>query len=164
MDINTGLSNQQAAGAAGLLTTLLADEYVLYTKTRNYHWNVTGPHFHDLHKFFESQYEDLDGKIDEIAEFIRSLGQASPGSLAEFVKMARLRESAGALMPGTEMLKDLLADHETMCRQLRQDLATAQEKFGAADVADFLTGLLEDHQKMAWMLRATAGGSAAQRM
>jgi starvation-inducible DNA-binding protein len=85
MALNIGLKDAQRKGVIGLLKPLLADEYVLYTKTRNYHWNVTGPHFHDLHKFFESQYDALDGKIDDIAEFIRSLGEKSPGSLAEFL-------------------------------------------------------------------------------
>ena len=71
MKANIGLSAKQRDGVVALLNATLADEYVLYTKTRNYHWNVTGPHFNDLHKFFELQYEALDRKIDEIAEFVR---------------------------------------------------------------------------------------------
>src|SRR5437660_12075699 len=121
MQTNTGLTTPQRSGAAALLGTLLADEYILYTKTRNYHWNVTGPHFHDLHKFFEAQYEDLDGKIDEIAEFIRSLGEAAPASLAEFLKTSRLKEPTGPLA-APAMIQDLLGDHEAVSRQLRQAL------------------------------------------
>ncbi len=139
--INVGLSDKQRKGAVGLLTTLLADEYVLYTKTRNYHWNVTGPHFHDLHKFFESQYEDIDGKIDD---------------LAEFAKTARLKEAPAGKLSAKQMIHDLLDSHEALVRQLRKDIGKAGDDFHAADVADFLTGLAEDHQKMAWMLRATA--------
>jgi starvation-inducible DNA-binding protein len=152
MALPIGLTNEQRAGTVALLKPLLADEYVLYTKTRNYHWNVTGPHFHDLHKFFESQYEALDESIDEIAEWIRSLGERSPGSLKEFLGTARLREASA--VKATAMIEDLLADHETVIRQLREDVKAAGDKFAAADVSDFLTGLLEEHEKMAWMLRA----------
>jgi starvation-inducible DNA-binding protein len=153
MSVNTGLTDTQRTGSVGLLKALLADEYVLYTKTRNYHWNVTGPHFHDLHKFFEAQYDDLDGKIDEIAEFIRALGEKSPGSLAEFLSAARLKEATPGNLTAAQMVQDLLANHETLARALREDIEKAGS-LQAADVEDFLTGLLEDHQKMAWMLRA----------
>ena len=156
MTPNLGLTDNDRTGAIALLKPLLADEYVLYTKTRNFHWNVIGPHFHDLHKFFESQYEELDGKIDDIAEFIRSLGSKSPGSLAQFLAATRLKEVGSEPIKAHEMVKDLLADHETIIRQLRGDVALATDQFHAADVADFLTGLLEDHQKMAWMLRSCA--------
>ncbi len=156
MKIQNGLSDSNRAGAVALLEPLLADEYVLYTKTRNYHWNVTGPHFNDLHKFFESQYDDLDEKIDEIAEFIRSLGERSPGSMAEFLKTARLKEAGAKKLSAEKMVADLLADHEAICTVLRKDISRAGDKYGADDVADFLTGLLEDHQKMAWMLRSIA--------
>jgi len=148
-----GLTEKDRNGAVGLLKPLLADEYLLYTQTRNYHWNVTGPHFNDLHKFFESQYGSLDEKIDAIAEFIRSLGAKSPGSLAEFLGATRLAE-AGAPASSNDMIRNLLANHETVIVQLRKDIGVAGEQFHAADVADFLTGLLEDHQKMAWMLRS----------
>jgi starvation-inducible DNA-binding protein len=154
MSIHIGLSDTQRAGAVKLLSDLLADEYVLYTKTRNYHWNVTGPHFNDLHKFFEAQYTAVDAAIDEIAEYIRSLGERSPGTLTEFLAAARIKE--GIAGDASSMVRDLLASHESIVRQLRHDLETAQEQFHAADVADFLTGLLEDHQKQAWMLRSIA--------
>jgi starvation-inducible DNA-binding protein len=155
MKPDIGLNVKQRSGLVALLTPLLADEYVLYTKTRNYHWNVTGPHFNDLHKFFEAQYDELDGKIDEIAEFIRSLGGPAPGSLAEFLKTTRLKEAKGSVT-AAQMVKDLLADHEAIVRQLRLDITRSADEFKADDVADFLTGLAEDHQKMAWMLRSIA--------
>ena len=154
MKINIGLSGQQRAGVVALLSTTLADEYVLYTRTRNYHWNVTGPHFNDLHKFFESQYGAIDEKIDEIAEFVRYFGEKVAASLSTFQKAARLKDDSGETLTAQKMVARLLADHEELIRNLRNDLQTAADKFGAADVADFLTGLLEDHQKMAWMLRS----------
>ncbi|GAB4367448.1 MAG: Dps family protein [Bryobacter sp.] len=153
-EINIGLNQEQRKGVAGLLLPLLADEYVLYTKTRKYHWNVEGPNFSDLHKFFESQYDEIDETIDEVAERLRALDEYAPGSLAEFQKLARLKEDT---IPGAsprQMIANLLADHEAIVRTLRADLETAKDKFGDAGNQDFLTGLLEAHEKAAWMLRS----------
>jgi starvation-inducible DNA-binding protein len=136
-----------------LLNTLLADEFVLYTKTRNYHWNVVGPQFNDLHKFFEKQYEALNEVVDEVAERARTLGGRAWGTLAEFVKASRLRERPGESPDARGMIADLLADHESIVRQLRIDLEVAA-KHGDAGTTDFLTGLMEKHEKTAWMLRA----------
>src|SRR5438105_15750874 len=111
MKPNIGLSDSNRDGVVKLLTPLLADEYVLYTKTRNYHWNVVGPQFNDLHKFFEAQYEELDDVVDEVAERARALGGRAAGTLAEFVRRARLKEAADSPDAPT-MIANLLADHE----------------------------------------------------
>src|SRR5438309_9651855 len=95
MKPNIGLSDSNRDGVVKLLTPLLADEYVLYTKTRNFHWNVVGPQFNDLHKFFEGQYEALDDIVDEVAERVRALGGRSVATLAEFSRLARLAERPG---------------------------------------------------------------------
>ena len=152
--LDIGLGDEARKGVIEVLNTLLADEYVLYTKTRNYHWNVVGPQFNDLHKFFEAQYEELDGFVDDVAERIRQLGGKSPGTLAEFSKAARLKERPGQRPNARAMLTALLADHEAVIKTLRADLATAMEKLGDAGTSDFLTGLMEKHEKMGWMLRA----------
>ena len=149
-----GLSDASRNGVLKLLAPLLADEYVLYTKTRNFHWNVIGPQFNDLHKFFEAQYEELNGFVDDIAERMRQLGGKSPGTLAEFSKAARLKERPGQRPNARGMLAALLADHEAVITTLRADLETAMDKFKDAGTNDFLTGLMEKHEKMAWMLRA----------
>jgi len=154
MKPNIAIPDAGRDAVVALLNALLADEYVLYTKTRNYHWNVTGPQFNDLHKFFESQYEALDDTVDEVAERARSLGGRAAGSLAEFAKTTRLKEEAGGAPPARDMLASLLADHEAVIRTLRADIATVQDKHGDVGTADFLTGLMEEHEKMAWMLRA----------
>ncbi|MCX6609357.1 MAG: DNA starvation/stationary phase protection protein [Acidobacteria bacterium] len=152
--ISIGLDQSQRIGVANLLRQTLADEYVLYTKTRKYHWNVEGPHFHDLHKLFESQYEEIDETIDEVAERIRALGLYSTGSFEEFLKDARIKEDAGGQVGANQMIENLLSDHEAIIRSLRADLVTAAESYGDAGNQDFLTGLLESHEKAAWMLRS----------
>lgn len=154
MEPKIGLNKEQREGVTGLLKTLLADEYVLYTKTRNYHWNVKGPLFHDLHKFYEGQYEQIDGTIDDVAERIRALGGTAPGSLAEMLALATLKETPGGGLTAQEMTGSLLADHEQVIVFLRGALEAAASRHGDAGTSDFLTGLMEEHEKMAWMLRA----------
>ncbi|GIW45870.1 MAG: DNA starvation/stationary phase protection protein [Candidatus Binatia bacterium] len=156
MRVNIGLTEQQREAVCAILRALLADEFVLYTKARNYHWNVVGPQFHDLHKLFEEQYEALDDIVDEVAERIRSLGGVAPGTLEEFRQAARLREEPGKVPSAREMVRNLAEDHEAIVRQLRQDIAATQDQHHDVGTADFLTGLMERHEKYAWMLRATA--------
>jgi starvation-inducible DNA-binding protein len=183
-----GVADKDRATVVDLLNALLADEAVLYTKTRNYHWNVRGMHFNDLHKFFDAQYGELNEIVDEVAERARSLGGVAIGSLAEFVmrargslecgeeivggdqaqslgrvavrslsellKRPRLNDRAGDMPDAPGMIRTLLEDHENVIRYLRSDLKTVQEKHGDAGTSDFLTGLMEQHEKMSWMLRS----------
>lgn len=154
MKPETGMADKDRDAVVAILNTLLADEAVLYTKTRNYHWNVRGMHFNDLHKFFDAQYGELNGIVDEVAERARSLGGLAIGTLAEFQKRARLKERPGVQPEAQGMIRGLLEDHEAVIRSLRADLQTAVEKHGDAGTSDFLTGLMEQHEKMAWMLRS----------
>jgi starvation-inducible DNA-binding protein len=155
MKLNIGLNDQQREGVAQILNALLADEYVLYTKTRNHHWNITGPHFSTLHALFQTQYEELDDIIDEVAERVRALGGPAAGTLTEFLKLARLKEHSGQKLNAQEMIAALLADHEAVIRQLRSDLDACVSKHGDTGTSDFLTGLMEKHEKTGWMLRST---------
>jgi len=154
MKINIGLSDTARKATGDILNRLLADEVVLYVKTRNFHWNVEGPDFSPLHKFFEEQYDALDEIMDEVAERARALGGYAAGSLGEYGKLTRLKEAAGSAKPAKEMLAELLSDHESIIQSLRKDIATVGEEHGDKGTEDFLTGLMEQHEKMAWMLRA----------
>jgi len=156
MKLNLGLSSKALESVVDALAVLLADEHVLYVKTRNFHWNVTGPHFGPLHALFEKHYDELAETIDEVAERIRSLGGTAPGSMAAFLKLARLSEATGKTPKDSEMIAALLADHEAIIRELRGTISLA-DKHGDEGTADFLTGLLEGHEKTAWMLRAHLG-------
>ncbi len=159
MNPNIGISDSNRQSVVKILNTLLADEYVLYTKTRNYHWNVVGPQFNDLHKFFESQYEALNDIVDEVAERGRALGGKAAGTLAEFSQQTRLKEQPGQYPDARAMLTNLLADHERVIQSLRGDLPAVMDKYADAGTNDFLTGVMEKHEKMAWMLRAFLEGS-----
>ncbi len=154
MTPNIGISAEKLEGIAKLLNTLLADEYVLYTKTRNYHWNVTGPNFTEYHTFFEELYDFVDEQIDEIAERIRTLGHFPLASLHEFLAVTRLLETKHQQSTALAMMQELLNDHETIIRMLRHDVQVTAEEFGDAGTSDFLTGLMAAHEKIAWKIRA----------
>jgi len=160
MKPNTGLADKEREGVVKILNTVLADEYVLNTKTKNYHWNVVGPQFHDLHKFLDGQYEELAEIVDDVAERARSLGGPALGTLGEFLKQTRLKEQPGQYPGAREMIANLLADHEALIRTLRVDLETCAERYHDIGTNDFLTGLMEKHEKMAWMLRACLEGKS----
>ena len=153
MKPNIDISDQNRQAVADILNALLADEYVLFTKTRNAHWNITGSNFMELHKFFEGQYEALDEIIDQVAERVRTLGHYSLASLADFLKVTRLSEGE-ALSSESSALKTLLENHEVLISSMRKDIITINDKHKDLGTADFITGIMEQHEKMAWMLRA----------
>ena len=154
MKTNIGISDKNRKEVVDVLNSILSDEYLLYTKTRNFHWNVTGPDFSELHKFFESQYEELDDIVDDTAERVRSVGGRALGTVAEFLKNSVLKEAPGVYPKADKMISILLSDHEAVIQKLRVDLASCAEKYEDMGTSDFLTGLMEKHEKMAWMLRA----------
>lgn len=139
---------------ATMLEALLGNEYVLTTKTRNYHWNVSGPLFGVLHKFFEKQYEELDEVVDEVAERIRMLEHRSPGTLREFLDLTALKENTEEWPDARGMISNLLLDHEAIVQELRQNVDLCQDRHGDQSTADFMIDVLRRHEKMAWMLRA----------
>ena len=157
MTIEIGLPGQSREAIGRMLNKLLADEHVLYVKTRNYHWNVVGPQFHSLHEMFEEQYKQLGEAGDEIAERARMLGVVALGSMSAFLDEARLAEDAGEPPDAPAMLTNLVHDHERVIQQLRADIEACDEQHNDQGTADFLTGLMEQHEKQVWMLRAQAG-------
>ena len=151
--INIGLDDGSVEKITGILNSTLADEYLLLTKTKNYHWNVVDPRFNDLHKFFDEQYGQISEIVDEVAERVRSIGGKTIATMTEFLQITRLKENPSEYPSANTMLENLLNDHETIIRQLRKDLETC-EQLGDAGTTDFLTGIMEEHEKMAWMLRS----------
>ena len=137
-----------------VLEKALADTYALALKTQNYHWNVTGADFFQLHCMFEEQYGYLSGAVDELAERIRALGHLSPGGLKAFQSLTQIEDGDGSSSP-IDMVKDLAKDHETVSSLLKEGVAAAEEN-GDVSTADMLTGRLTVHQKAAWMLNASA--------
>jgi len=154
MKTNIGLNDETRLEIGQLLNRLLADEYVLYATTRDYHWNVTGPDFPSLHRQFEEQYDQIAQGMDDIAERARAIGIGARGNWADLTKAALTSADPGIGLPPEHMLAELLALHEDLVVQLRTDTAACSTRFNDAGTADFLTGLMARHEKTAWMLRA----------
>ena len=155
MDINMGLDQGQRETMARAVARLLADTYALYFKTHAYHWNVTGPRFHDLHAMFEAQYTELWQATDDIAERVRALGYMAPISYDEMAKSASI-EFDSATPDAATMVTSLVAGHEQVVRTAREVLSLAGEH-GDEATADLVAPRISVHEKTAWMLRATAG-------
>lgn len=135
------------------LNVLLADEYVLYTKTRAAHWNVDGSNDFELHVFLENQYNRLDYMIDEIAEQIRSLGHFASASLKDFLSVSQMSNDNCNFKNAKEIFEMLRNDHDAMIRMMQHEVVPISKKLKDQNTAMFITGLLEQHKKMAWMLR-----------
>jgi starvation-inducible DNA-binding protein len=133
------------------LAHLLADTYLLYLKTQNFHWNVTGPHFISLHKLFEEQYESLSAATDVLAERIRALNAEAPGSFSDFLKLASLEEACEETS-AEDMVASLLKDHEAMSAAIKDMFAITQEDEVTMDI---LIERKTEHDKIIWMLRST---------
>jgi starvation-inducible DNA-binding protein len=151
--IDTGISRENMQKITNILNDDLADEYVLLTKTKNYHWNVEDPRFNDLHKFFEEQYELLATAVDEIAERVRAVGGKSRATLKEFISSSQIKEDVGSFPDADTMLGNLLSDHEVIIKTLRKNINECQD-LNDEGTANFLTDKMEEHEKMAWMLRS----------
>lgn len=160
--LNIGLTEEQRQGVAELLNKDLADAYLLLVKTKKYHWDVVGPQFRTLHQLWEEQYMALTETIDSIAERVRTLGGYPIGTMEGFLKVASLKEHAGNVPIATEMVSRLVDDHEQVIRNLREHIDSCSEKFHDEGTADFLTGIMEGHEQMAWMLRSFIEGQALQ--
>ena len=151
---NIGITEQNRQKIADILDNILADEYILYTKTRNYHWNIVGPHFNEYHKTFEEQYDGLSDDVDEVAERIRSLGHKASSTLSEFQKNSQIKEHPGEYPNANTMVSNLLEDHESIIQTIRAKVSDVSEQYGDVGTEDFLVSLMEKHEKTAWMLRS----------
>jgi starvation-inducible DNA-binding protein len=154
MKASIGITPANLQAVATELSKLLADEFVLYTKTRNALWNVEGPDFHTKHIFFEGQYELLDETMDSVAERIRQLGHYAPATLQNFLQLTHLTEKLGQPNDSLGFIKELLTDHENIIIFLRENINRFANDYGDLGTSDYITGLMEQHEKMAWMLRA----------
>ena len=151
MDI--GINNKDRKNIADGLSKLLADSYILYLKTHNFHWNVEGPMFNTLHQMFMVQYTELWNALDMIAERIRSLGHYAPGSYKKYSELSSIDESEEESVSAKSMIKQLLEGHEAVVKTIRGVYPVAEKGQDEASL-DLLTQRLQLHEKTAWMLRS----------
>lgn len=152
MKIDIGISEASRKEIADGIARLLADSYILYVKTHNFHWNVTGPLFNTLHLMFEEQYTELAEAVDEIAERIRALGFPAPGTYKQFAELSSIGEEEG-VPEAEDMIRQLVEGQEAVVRTARQLLPVASEVSDEPTV-DLLTQRMQIHEKNAWMLRS----------
>ena len=151
-EINIGISEKDRKTVCRGLNKLLADSYILYLKTQNYHLNVTGQMFQSLHLLFENQYQEQAIAVDGIAERIRALGEYAPGSFAAFSKVSSIKEESS--IPSTEeMIYNLIHGNEAVVTTAREIVSLADEC--EDDVtSDLMINRMQVHEKNAWMLRS----------
>jgi starvation-inducible DNA-binding protein len=123
MQTNIGLNETARKAVSDQLAKLLADEFILYTKTRNAHWNIEGPDFHAAHVFFESQYQQLDEIIDSVAERMRKLGHYAPATLNQFLQLTHLTEKTNNNNDSKGFMQELLSDHESIIKFVRNNIS-----------------------------------------
>lgn len=152
-NIDIGINESSRIEIAEGLKHLLADSYTLYLQTHNFHWNVTGPQFRELHLMFEEHYTELATAVDEIAERIRTLGVIAPGTYQQFAKLSAIKEVEG--VPAAEdMVTILTQGHEQVVKTCRAVLKVSQEADDESTSA-LVSDRMRIHEKTAWMLRAT---------
>lgn len=152
-----GIAQEHLQKVNNLLSVVLSDEMTLYIKTRKFHWNVAGESFMELHKLFESQYADLEVIIDTVAERIGKLGGKTIGTMNEFSLLSRIVEHPNEYPVRKSMLSQLLSDHEILITELRKDVDLCAIDYHDAGTADLLTGMLQQHETIAWILRRYLG-------
>ncbi len=154
METRIGIKKEYLTEVAGSLSTLLADEFILYMKTRNAHWNVEGRDFHNMHRFFEYQYETLDEIMDDVAERIRMLGHYAPATFKSLSSLTHLSETSRHSNDSTGFITELLNDHESVIRVLRITINRFANDLHDMGSSDFVTGVMQRHERIAWELRS----------
>ena len=151
--IDIGISKDDRQSVAEALKHVLADSFTLYLQTHNFHWNVTGPLFRELHLMFEEHYTELAEAVDEIAERIRTLGIAAPGTYKAFSELSAIKEVDG-VPEANDMVKILTQSHEQVVKTCRKALKIAQDAEDESSAA-LVSDRMRIHEKTAWMLRAS---------
>lgn len=153
MKPDLGIIQKNLTAVHKVLNSVLADGNILYIKLRKFHWNLSGDNFMELHLLFEDQYTAVAEAADEVAERIATLGGTAIGTTSEFAQESQLTETPGKVPDTQGMLKELVADHESIIKSLRDNLDKVEEDYKDAGTSDFLNGLMQEHEKMAWKLR-----------
>lgn len=159
MKTNIGITEANRKKVTDILSKVLADEFVLYTKTLRAHWNLEGHDFHTKHVFFEEHYNAIKRFTDSVAERIRKIGHYAPGTLKEFLDLTHLSEKYEGKNTSHDFSVALLEDHDAIIQFIRKNISKIEDDFKDAGTADFLNGLMQEHEEMAWMLRATVAKS-----
>jgi len=153
---NLGITDQDRIISIELLNKILAGEFVLLMQTLHYHWNLVGPEFHDYHLLFDDHYKAIFSQIDDIAERVRAVGGHALGSMSMMLKHSPIQEDNESVPSPKTMVINLLTQHEALIQEMRSAINTTAENNRDMGTSNFLTDLMEKHEKIAWMLRSLA--------
>jgi len=151
---NIGISEQNRQAIAEQLSKILADEFMIYSKTLSAHWNIEGPDFHSVHLYLETLYNEQQVIVDTVAEKIRTIGHYVPAQLGKYLELTHLSETAVQKNDSQTLFADLLEAHESVIVFIRENIKPFADKLKAEGISDYITGLMEHHEKTAWMLRS----------
>jgi len=151
---NIGISDKNRQAIADRLSKILADEFLLYSKTLNAHWNIEGPDFHAAHVYLETLYNQQQEIVDTVAEKIRAAGHYVQAQLSTYLELTHLTEKPREKNDSQTLFAELLEDHESIIINLRENIKPTAEKLKAEGISDYITSLMEYHEKTAWMLRS----------
>lgn len=154
MKINIGITDENRQKIADILSKILADEFVLLSRLLNAHWNVEGHDFHSVHEYLDGLYHDQLEVVDTVAEKIRQVGHYVPASLEKYQELTSLTEITREDNNSQAYFKELTGIYDSIIINLREQIVPLSEKFKAEGISDYVTGLMEDHEKTAWMLRS----------
>ncbi len=154
MNVAIEISDTTRLDISTEMSKMLADEIILYIKTKNAQWNIDGADFYEKHKFFEAQFGQLDGIFDSVAERIRTIGHYAPGTLKAYLGMMHINEATRAVNESQELFRELLKDHESIIMHLRETIRSFGTEHQYLSVNDFIAGLVETHEEMSWFLRS----------
>ena len=151
---NIGITDQNRKAIANQLSKILADEFVLYSKILKFHWNIEGPDFHTVHIYLETLYHEQQTIVDNVAEKIRMLGHYVPATLQDYLDLTHLTEETKGGNDSQSIFAELLEDDESIIVSLREEVEPKSDKWKAEGIGDYITGLMEQDQKTARMLRS----------
>lgn len=151
---NIGISTENRQLIADQLSKVLADEFILYSKTLNFHWNIEGSDFHSVHLYLETLYQEQQEIVDTVAEKIRAIGHYVPATLKRYLELTHLTELTIGKNDSQSIFSELLEDHESIIVFIREEIKPIADKMKADGISDYITGLMEQHEKTAWMLRS----------
>jgi starvation-inducible DNA-binding protein len=151
LQTQTDLSGNAVPEIAEALNGLVADSYALYTKTKNFHWHVSGPHFRDYHLLFDEQATEIFATVDELAERVRKLGARTIHSISEIAKLQTIKDNNKDFVSPGEMLMELMADNKQVIRQMRKahEIADKHEDVATASI---LENFIDAAEKRNWFL------------
>lgn len=153
MKPSIGISEKHIEKSIQILSKIISNETVLYVKTRKAHWNISGESFMELHELFGNQYATTEKSIDILAERISKIGGKTIGTMNEFLENSDIQENPGKYPDKSELLMELINDHETIIKQIRKEIHEFDEKAKDVVSIDLLIKLLDEHETTAWTMR-----------